>query len=102
MNPEKLIQAAEYAVSDGICNKCKHDGKDTCLSCDCLNTAKAIIAVREHVRAEVIAQVREWASKTSVEDMTTECCGRLLAMLDELSKEGMDNARRTVEGAYCD
>ena len=83
MNVEKLIQAAEWCAKNDDCENCP--ATDECPFIG--KGALQVIAIRDHVRAEVIAQVREWASKTSVEDMTTECCGRLLATLDDLAGE---------------
>lgn len=65
MDVKKLIQAAEY---------CAIEAHETCKDCpmydDCpaddrdpVDIAMRLLAIRDHVKAEVIAQVREWIYK---------------------------------------
>ena len=84
MDVEKLIRAAEYCKTNGLCFDCKHDNKPECvenvnMTTECVS--RTIISIRNHyetkmqgmatinqvienarfARLEVISEVREWA-----------------------------------------
>lgn len=87
MDVKKLIQAAEYCKkSNANCYGCP-----TGLPC-VGDREEEILAIRDHVRAEVIAQVREWVENE--ENIYGDAMGNpvlckyeTLAKLDELAGE---------------
>lgn len=102
MDVKRILESIEQCTFK--CDKCEFSETECHVDYDRVHV---VLAIRDHVRAEVIAQVKEWVENE--ENIYGDAMGNpvlckyeTLAKLDELSKEETDNARKTVEGACCD